>query len=347
MDRLIDDKTASSLKERFSKELNRIVNVRVYTDKKTEQSQFTVQFLEELSLLTDKFKLSILSYEEGLKKGFGTDPTVSFGEESGYSTVFNGTPAGHEANTVLETLVLISAGKSGLSKETEDALKKLDKKVRIQTFVTPTCPYCPMAAIMANSFSLANPEFISSEIIEAQENPELSTEYGITAVPLTVINGDKDSVLTGVQPEKALLEAILKHGFSGFNSYLKEKEAEKEKLTHLDDNPDRVLMLTDSNFKEAVRKYPRLVVDCWAEWCAPCRMVSPVVEELSNEYAGRVVFAKLNVDENPAISQEFAITSIPTVLLFKDGMLLNSIVGAKPKAFYENEITQQFRMLIV
>jgi thioredoxin 1 len=82
------------------------------------------------------------------------------------------------------------------------------------------------------------------------------------------------------------------------------------------------ITLSDSNFAEAINKHPLLVVDFWAPWCGPCRMVSPMIEQLATELAGKVVFGKLNVDENPMTAGAFGIQSIPTITIFKNGGLL-------------------------
>jgi len=89
----------------------------------------------------------------------------------------------------------------------------------------------------------------------------------------------------------------------------------------------------DSTFDQIVlqAKTP-VLVDLWAPWCAPCRMVAPVVEELASEYAGKVSFAKLNVDQNPRTASRYGIMSIPTLLIFKDGKPVSNIVGFRPKA---------------
>lgn len=89
--------------------------------------------------------------------------------------------------------------------------------------------------------------------------------------------------------------------------------------------------IEDQGFEAFVRGHENVVVDCWAPWCGPCRIVGPIVEELSREMAGRVAFAKLNVDHNPGVSQAFAIQSIPTLLVFRQGKLVDRIVGALPK----------------
>ncbi len=98
--------------------------------------------------------------------------------------------------------------------------------------------------------------------------------------------------------------------------------------------------ITDANIKALLAEGTPLVVDCWAPWCGPCRMLGPVIEELANEYAGQVRVGKLNVDENELIPQEYGIMSIPTVLYFKNGELVNRTVGALPKAQLKQAIDQ-------
>ena len=95
--------------------------------------------------------------------------------------------------------------------------------------------------------------------------------------------------------------------------------------------PDTPVKVTDADFDETVKKYDTVVIDCWAPWCGPCRMVGPVIEELAHEMHGKVVFGKLNVDENPMISTRHQIMSIPTLLVFKNGNLVDRLIGAMPK----------------
>jgi len=99
----------------------------------------------------------------------------------------------------------------------------------------------------------------------------------------------------------------------------------------MENMPNTPVKITDADFDEAVKKYDTIVVDCWAPWCGPCRMVGPVIEELAKEMQGKIVFGKLNVDENPATSTKHQIMSIPTMLVFKNGNLVDRLIGALPK----------------
>jgi len=102
---------------------------------------------------------------------------------------------------------------------------------------------------------------------------------------------------------------------------------------------DSPVTVSDKTFNhEIVSATVPVLLDCWAPWCGPCRTIGPIIDQLAKEFAGKVKFAKLNVDENPATSAKYNIMSIPTMLLFKDGKVVNSLVGALPKAEIENHL---------
>lgn len=104
---------------------------------------------------------------------------------------------------------------------------------------------------------------------------------------------------------------------------------------------EKVVQLTDRDFDERVIKGQGLIlVDFWAEWCGPCRMIAPILDELANEHEGQVTIAKLNVDENRESAARFGIRSIPTILFFKDGAQVEQIVGALSKSALQAKIQQ-------
>ena len=117
----------------------------------------------------------------------------------------------------------------------------------------------------------------------------------------------------------------------------KKKYEELKKMYIKGDNkmeenmPNTPLTITDADIEQTIKKYDMMVVDCWAPWCGPCRMVGPIIEELAKEMQGQVVFGKLNVDENQQTSMKYQIMAIPTLLVFKNGQLTDKLVGAHPK----------------
>ena len=98
------------------------------------------------------------------------------------------------------------------------------------------------------------------------------------------------------------------------------------------------LQVTDANFDELVNSGKPMVLDFWAEWCGTCRMVGPIVDELATEYEGKVIIGKIDVDNNDDVVSQFGIRNIPTILFFKDGVVVDKQVGAAPKATFVAKI---------
>ena len=98
--------------------------------------------------------------------------------------------------------------------------------------------------------------------------------------------------------------------------------------------------VSDANYKEVLAAGKPVVLDCWAEWCGPCRMVGPIIDELADEYEGRITVGKVNVDENDAIVGEYGIRNIPTVLFFKDGQVVDKQVGATQKSAFVEKMNK-------
>ena len=115
---------------------------------------------------------------------------------------------------------------------------------------------------------------------------------------------------------------------SKMEEMLKAKKQETNSL-------DSPIEVEDSTFSEITEKYTLMVLDCWAPWCSPCRAVAPIIDKLAKEYAGKVVFGKLNVDENPETSTRFGIMGIPTLLILKNGQEVDRVVGVIPKQYIE------------
>jgi thioredoxin 1 len=119
----------------------------------------------------------------------------------------------------------------------------------------------------------------------------------------------------------------------------------KRKLSKSEKNfPSEPVKVADETIDKFINEYSIVVLDCWAEWCGPCRMISPIIDQLAKEYYGKIVFGKLNVDENPEGARRFEIMSIPTLLFFKDGKLIDRVVGALPKNILEARLNRLLKV---
>ncbi len=337
---LIDQETGDYLRKKFADEMTRTVKVEVFRgEANPEAAEFSVNLVTELSQLSDAIRFEVKALDEqAAAEGITASPTLRIGHDLGYRLEYWGAPLGHEAEAFIDTLVLVSSGESGLSAGSGALLELLDSEVRAYSFVTPTCPHCPRSVLQNNRLAIAAPGKVRAIAVEAQENLDLARAYAVSSVPQQLFNEDKESITIGAQPEKAYVAALLRHAGVA-PEVIAAKQAElRAQLAQFPAEPDAPLVVGDDNFDDAVAKYPLVVVDCWAEWCGPCRMMAPVIDALAKEMKGQVVFGKLDTEENQETAGRFAVHSIPTLLVFRDGELVDRLVGFKPKPALKKDI---------
>jgi thioredoxin len=338
---MIDERSREELKEKLQRELQYEVSLSVFIgpDNK-EYCDFTVQLCEELSELDSRIKPTVYQNGDGkrIELGITRTPVVLIGLDQGYKVKYTGAPAGQEAGGFIEAISLVSRQDSGLQEDSRVKLQNIDRDVSIQVYVTPTCPYCPRAVLLAHQIAIESKGRVESECVEASENMDLAKQFNVNSVPQQVINGDMSSISIGVQNEAKFVDDVLRYGSSDYAEIQKAEEAKRALAEKLVDVPPGPVILTDHNFDKAVQKYPLLVVDCWAEWCAPCRIVGPVIEALAHDYQGKIFFGKLDVDHNQGIAGRYQIMSIPTLLIFKEGQLVETKVGALPRQALEGAL---------
>ena len=177
--------------------------------------QDTLQMLQELVALSDKIDLEIYDLEENSataeKYHVTMAPGIVMTRKDGnnlvdYGVRFAGIPAGHEFTSLVRSFILVSNSDSGLKPATRKFLSELKKPVKLEVFVTPTCPYCPQAVILGHQMAVES-KFVESTMVEATEFPDLSNRYGVGGVPHTVINYDAASMV-GAAPESMLIGKI-------------------------------------------------------------------------------------------------------------------------------------------
>ncbi len=181
---------------------------------KQEECRFcaaTQQLLEEIAALNPLIKLEVhdLKAEKELAATYKVDkvPAILIHGEKEYGLRFFGLPAGYEYGSLLDAIIQVSKSKSKLQDKTREGLKKISQPVHLQVFVTPTCPYCPLAVELAQGMAIESP-FITADILEAEEFPDLAQKYQVFGVPKTIIN--ESITVEGAVPEEVLLENVIK-----------------------------------------------------------------------------------------------------------------------------------------
>jgi glutaredoxin-like protein len=215
MEKLLDEKVKDQVTKLFE-DLKEPVEIIFFGNKDDCQYCTEIeQLLSEIAELSEKLHLSVYDYhvDQALAVKYHVEDSPVFvlagkeGEEIvDYGIRFYGLPSGHEFASLVNDLVLVSSRDSGLEAETRTYLSQLQKPVKLQVFVTPTCPYCPQAVILAHQMALES-QWITADMVEATEFPELSERFNVSGVPQTTINMGAGTVI-GAYPEFQLIEEI-------------------------------------------------------------------------------------------------------------------------------------------
>ncbi|MCS7114155.1 MAG: thioredoxin family protein [Candidatus Bathyarchaeota archaeon] len=208
---MIPEQHKKRLEEEFRRELEKPMKIAVFTQEvECPYCAQTRSLIEELSALNSKISVEVYDFltDSAKAREYGVDkvPAVAITGEKDYGIRFYGLPYGYELQTLIESIIYASKGKTDLSEGVKEKLKRITKPVHIQVFVTLTCPYCPAAAIQAYKFAIEN-TLVRADVVEVSEFPHLAYKYGVMGVPKTVIN-EKVEFL-GAGPEELLMEHVL------------------------------------------------------------------------------------------------------------------------------------------
>lgn len=206
----LQEKDKEYIRKLFSEMQNNVKIINFSQEIECQYCPETRQILEELVELSDKISLELFNFmtnkEEAQKYNIDKVPATIIEGDKDYGIRYYGIPSGYEFSSVLEDVLDVSKRDSGLSKESRELLKQIDAPLRLQVFVTPTCPYCPTSVRLAHKIAIENP-FVTADMVEATEFPELSMRYNVRGVPRTMI-GDEFHI-EGALPENAFIPKIV------------------------------------------------------------------------------------------------------------------------------------------
>jgi glutaredoxin-like protein len=217
MPAMLDENVKKQISEMFAT-LQHPVEVLLFGSEDKERCQYcaeTAQLLQEVTELSDLVSLKVYDLENDAQlatqyKVDGTPEFVLIGRDGeqllDYGIRYKGIPAGHEFTSLVNDLILVSRRDSNLSEETRQFLRDLKEPVHLQVFVTPTCPYCPRAVVMAHQMALESP-MVEAVMVEAMEFPDLAARFNVSGVPQTTINMGAGTVV-GAVPENHLINEI-------------------------------------------------------------------------------------------------------------------------------------------
>ncbi|MEJ2597746.1 MAG: thioredoxin family protein [Anaerolineales bacterium] len=213
--RLLSDDILQQIRDVFDQLQNPIEILFFGSKKDCKYCDDTLQLVTEVAEISDKLSLSVYDADDNaeIARQYKVDKfpgMVIVGRDGDqildYGIRYAGIPSGHEFSSLIHDLVLVSGRDSGLGQETRNYLQSLNEPVHLQVFVTPTCPYCPRAVILAHQMALESP-LVEAEMVEAMEFPDLSNRFGVSGVPQTTINYGAGTVV-GAVPEDHLLSEI-------------------------------------------------------------------------------------------------------------------------------------------
>jgi len=207
---LLKEADQQQLKEQFEALENPVKLVMFTQEMECQYCSETRMISEEVASLSDNISVEVYDFvrDQEIAEEYSIDkiPAIAIvkggDQPKDFGIRLYGIPSGYEFSSLIENIMMVSKGESGLSQETKAWIEGLEEPVHLQVFVTPTCPYCPQAVIMAHQLAMES-EFITADMVEAVEFPELSNRYQVQGVPRTVINDDFH--MEGAAPEPMLL----------------------------------------------------------------------------------------------------------------------------------------------
>jgi len=216
MEKLLNEQIIDQIKQTFAQMKEPVQLLFFGSRQDCDYCTETQQLLEELAAVDEKVGLSIYDLQDNadMAAQFNVDkaPGIVIAAKDGSQITnvgiqYYGIPSGHEFGTLINDIIIVSSRDSGLSQSVRDFLKTLDKPLLLQVFVTPTCPHCPRAVLLAHQMAMENPAMIRAEGVEATEFPDLANQFHVQGVPQTVINAGGGTVV-GAVPEANLIAEI-------------------------------------------------------------------------------------------------------------------------------------------
>ncbi len=216
MEKLLNEQVVSQVRQAFAQMKEPVQLLFFASRENCEYCAEIRQLLDELAAVEDKLGLTVYDLQDNadVAAQFNVDksPVIVIAAKDGdqvvnYGVQYAGIPSGHEFSVLINDILFVSGRDSGLSESARDFLKRLEKPLHLQVFVTPTCPHCPRAVLLAHQMAMENPVMIRAEGVEATEFPDLADQFNVRGVPQTVINAGRGMVV-GAVPEANLIAEI-------------------------------------------------------------------------------------------------------------------------------------------